>query len=158
VKVLGEVYFYHLTHSSVAQTLLSLLPRALQQNWRVEVRGVDPAAMDKLDQALWLGPEDGFLPHGLAGADGDALQPVLLTVGPTAGPFACLMAVDGAQVVIEEVQARTRTCILFDGHDEGAVTQARAQWRDLTGAGLAAKYWAQEGEKWVMKQERPAQS
>jgi DNA polymerase III subunit chi len=155
---MGDVYFYHLTTSPVEATLQSLLPRALQQGWRIEVRGTDRAAMEKLDLALWLQPEDGFLPHGLAGGDADADQPVLLTNGPAQGPFACLMATGGADVTAGEVAALARTCILFDGHDDAAVTQARAQWRDLTGAGLGAKYWAQDGGSWVMKQERAPQS
>jgi DNA polymerase-3 subunit chi len=44
--------------------------------------------------------------------------------------------------------------ILFDGSDTAAVAQARGQWRLLTGAGVGAKYWAQEGGRWVMKAEK----
>jgi DNA polymerase III subunit chi len=153
---MGEVYFYHLTDTPLERTLPSLLPRALAQGWRVEVRGVTPARMDWLDQALWLGAEEGFLPHGLAGGTQDALQPVLLTNAPAGPGFACLMAVDGADVSAEEAQVLDRTCILFDGNDEVAKAQARAQWRDLTGAGLGAKYWAQEDGAWVMKQAKAA--
>ena len=45
------------------------------------------------------------------------------------------------------------TAILFDGQDPAAVEAARSQWRDVTGAGLAAVYWAQEGGRWVKKHE-----
>jgi DNA polymerase-3 subunit chi len=154
---MGEVWFYHLTETPVEAALPRLLAQALAAGWRIEVRGTDPARMDLLDRALWLGPEDGFLPHGLAGGPHDALQPVLLTVAPArAEGCACLIALDGAGITAAEAAGRARTCILFDGADAAALNRAREQWRALTAAGLAAKYWAQEGGRWVMRQERSA--
>jgi DNA polymerase-3 subunit chi len=60
----------------------------------------------------------------------------------------CLMSVEGADVVADEVVALSRTCILFDGGDDAAVETARAQWRALTGAGLRAEYWSQAEGPW----------
>lgn len=130
-----------------------LLGKALGAGWAVELRGTDRAMMERLDQALWLGPEEAFLPHGLAGGDHDADQPVLLTVASGAAPRACLMAVSGADVSPDEVSASERVCILFDGHDGTAVQQARGQWKALTAAGCAAQYWSQESGRWEMKAE-----
>ena len=48
----------------------------------VLVRGTDAGRLDWLDQKLWAGGDDAFLPHGLAGGPHDALQPILLTSGP----------------------------------------------------------------------------
>ncbi|RMD93106.1 MAG: DNA polymerase III subunit chi [Alphaproteobacteria bacterium] len=151
---MGEVYFYHLTRSPLEAVLPMLLEKALAQGWRVAVRGTDPARMAWLDERLWLGPEEGFLPHGLAGGAHDAAQPVLLTVErdlPNAA--ACLMTVDGAEVAAEEVAGLSRVCILFDGADAGARARARAQWRALTGAGCKARYWSEESGRWQMKAE-----
>lgn len=162
---MGAAYFYMLTESTVAQTLLTLIGRAQGQGWQIELRGVDPGRMEALDLALWLGPDDSFLPHGLAGGAQDAAQPVLLTVSAAqAGDSlsrdslsrdsltrACLMTVDGAAVAPAEVVAAQRVCILFDGQDDAALAGARAQWKDLTAAGCAAQYWAQEAGRWVMK-------
>ncbi len=148
---MGAAYFYLLTESTVEQTLPSLIGRAQGQGWQIEVRGVDAGQMDKLDQALWLGAEDSFLAHGLAGGAHDDLQPVLLTTTPT--DRACIMCVDGAEVTPQQVQAAQRVCILFDGNDEVALAGARAQWKALTGAGCAAQYWAQDNGRWVMKAE-----
>jgi DNA polymerase III subunit chi len=148
---MGAAYFYLLTETSVEQTLPTLIARAQGQGWRIELRGTDPVRMAQLDAALWLGPEDGFLAHGLAGGPHDALQPVLLTTAPT--DRACVMCVDGAEVSHDQVQAAQRVCILFDGNDAEALTVARAQWKALTGAGCAAQYWAQDGGRWVMKAE-----
>ncbi|MCA0961082.1 DNA polymerase III subunit chi [Salipiger bermudensis] len=151
---MGAAYFYHLTQRPLEATLPLLLEKSLAAGWRVAVRGTDPGRIDWLDQRLWMGPEDGFLPHGQAGGKHDALQPVLLTVqeGLPNDP-ACLMAVDGAQVAPEEVNRLERVCILFDGHDGMALDAARGQWRTLTGAGCKAQYWSEESGRWEKKAE-----
>ncbi|MCB2115714.1 MAG: DNA polymerase III subunit chi [Rhodobacteraceae bacterium] len=151
---MGDVLFYHLTRSPLEVALSMLLAKSLQAGWRVAVRGRDAGRLDWLDQKLWAGPEEGFLPHGLAGGPHDALQPILLTTAAGA-PNApdCLMAVDGAEVTAGECGPLARVCILFDGNDEAAVAAARGQWKALTGAGLAAQYWSEEGGRWQKKAE-----
>lgn len=146
---MGAAYFYLLTENTVEQTLPTLIGRAQGQGWLIELRGTDPGRMAALDTALWLGADDSFLAHGLAGGAQDDLQPVLLTTGAT--DRACIMCVDGAGVTAEQVQAAQRVCILFDGHDDTALTGARVQWKALTDAGCAAQYWAQDQGRWVMK-------
>jgi len=148
---MGEAYFYHLTRAPLEQTLRVLLEKSLAQPWRVAVRGRTAEVLDRLDTQLWLG--DGFLPHGQAGGSQDADQPVLLTTGTAENTPDCLVSVEGADVAAEEVTALKRVMILFDGHDDGAVEAARAQWRTLTGAGVGAKYWSEETGSWKMKAE-----
>jgi DNA polymerase-3 subunit chi len=149
---MGAAFFYHLTERPLEATLPVLLSKALDAGWRVAVRGNDPALLDRLDRHLWLG--DGFLPHGVAGGDHDALQPVLLTTAAKASNEpSCLMCVGGAEVRPDEVQALERVCILFDGADPAAVEQARNQWKSLTAAGAEAQYWAEEDGRWVKKAE-----
>lgn len=151
---MGAAYFYHLTQKPLEATLPMLLGKALGAGWRVAVRGTEAARMDWLDQKLWLGPEEGFLPHGLAGGPHDAAQPVLLTVAhKAANDPQCLMTVDGAEVTPDEVQRLERVCILFDGNDPAAVDMARGQWRSLTGAGCSAQYWSEESGRWEKKAE-----
>ncbi|MEL6518639.1 MAG: DNA polymerase III subunit chi [Pseudomonadota bacterium] len=149
---MGAAYFYHLTRSPLEATLPMLLGKALGAGWRVAVRGVEDTRLDWLDEKLWLW--DGFLPHGRAGGEFDAEQPVLLTTDTeVANGAVCLMAVDGAVVAADEVAALERVCILFDGNDGDAVQAARDQWKALTGAGCAAQYWSQEGGGWEKKAE-----
>lgn len=151
---MGAAYFYHLTQSSVEHTLPMLLAKSRAQGWSVEVRGTDQAAMARLDQALWLGAPDAFLPHGLAGGPHDADQPILLTTQAGHMPDAeCVMSVHRADVSPEEVTARARVCVLFDGHDGDALAHARGQWKTLTAAGCSAQYWAQDGGRWEKKAE-----
>lgn len=155
---MGAAYFYHLTRAPLEVTLPMLLVKARGAGWRVLVRGSDPEQIAWLDQKLWLTPEDGFLPHGVAGGAHDADQPVLLSADApgvaAANDPACLMTVGGAPVTPDEVKRLQRVCVLFDGNDAQALDRARVQWKDLTTAGCAAQYWSEEGGKWEKKAER----
>lgn len=149
---MGEAFFYHLTASPMEDTVSMLLGKCLGAGWRVAVRGTRDETLARLDERLWTHPPDWFLPHGLAGGPHDADQPVLLTTGadrPNAA--ACVISIDGAEVAPDEVTALERVCILFDGHDNAALTQARGQWKALTSAGCGAQYWAQEDGRWTKK-------
>ncbi|MBE0412871.1 DNA polymerase III subunit chi [Yoonia sp.] len=150
---MGLAFFYHLTDSPLEATLPMLITKARAAGWRVLVRATDTDLLKRLDDVLWLGPEDGFLPHALAGGPNDADQPVLLGNVDATG-FACVMSVGGADVNVDEVNALERTCILFDGHDDAALARARGQWKSLTDAGCVAQYWAQENGRWLKKAEK----
>ena len=151
---MGAAYFYHLISASLEQTLPMLLEKSRGAGWTVEVRGRSEDAMNRLDTALWSGAPEAFLPHGVAGGDHDADQPILLTSGEAAANSpACVMSVHGAELNAQEVQDRERCCILFDGYDEEAVAHARTQWKALTDAGCSAQYWAQDDGRWVKKAE-----
>lgn len=149
---MAAAWFYHLTRSPVDTTLAMLLPKALGAGWRIAVRGTDRAALERLDERLWMG--EGFLPHGLAGGPHDAEQPVLLTTDATIpNGAACLMALDGAEVSVDEALGFERVCLLFEGADPSAVEAARGQWRRLTEGGVPAVYWSEESGSWAKKAE-----
>jgi len=135
--------------------LPQLIERARGAGWKVAVRGPDAVTLERLDKSMWMGAEEGFLPHGLAGGAHDALQPVLLCLPEQAATneAACLMAVGGVEVAQADVAGFERVCILFDGMDPEAVSTARGQWKTLTGARHAALYWAQEDGRWTKKAE-----
>ncbi len=146
--------FYHVTRNPLEVTLGNLLDRSLAQGWHVVVRGADAARLAMLDAALWQGPQQRFLPHGLAGGPQDADQPVLLTTRTDVPNGAVtLFSVDGAEVTAAEVQQMERVRILFDGNSDAAVQAARVQWKALTGAGCKAEYWSEESGKWEKKAE-----
>lgn len=152
---MGHALFYHLTRSSAEDLVRLLLGRALATGWRVAIRGGNPAALERLDERLWLEPEEGFLPHGMAGGPHDADQPVLLTTGGSlANGAQAILSLDGAPVEVEEVTRLQRAWIVFDGSDPAAVDHARGQWRSLTGAGAEAEYWSEESGRWAMKTAR----
>ncbi|MBW7921690.1 MAG: DNA polymerase III subunit chi [Rubellimicrobium sp.] len=151
---MSEVWFYHLTATPLDVALTRLLPLALSRGWRIELRGRDPARMAALDRALWLGPEEGFLAHGLAGGDDDARQPVLLTVAGQAAGNApqCVVTVDAAPLAMDEVPALARAITVFDANTPAELDHARNLWRAVRDAGLPAQYWAEDDGRWVKKQ------
>ncbi len=149
---MGAVYFYHLTQRPLEATLPLLLEKAQAQGWRIEVRGRDADRMAWLDEKLWLGAEEGFLAHGIAGGPHDAAQPILLSTSALPD-IACLMCIDGVAPTAQEVEALERACILFDGADARAVDQARGHWKSLTDAGCAAQYWSEADGRWQKKAE-----
>lgn len=153
---MGTAVFYHLIHAGIDDTLRMILSRAVAQGWRVFLRGTDAKALARLDEHLWLGPEDGFMAHGLAGGAHDAAQPVLLGQGAIGNAAQGLVLVDGADVSAEEAAPLERVWVLFDGADAAQVNGARGLWTRLTGAGMAAQYWSDEGGSWVKKTERSA--
>lgn len=147
--------FYHLTRSGLVDTLQTLLPRALAQGWRVMVRGTDRAALDRIDSRLWQEPEDGFLPHGIEGGPHDALQPVLLGLGPAVNSPQAVALIDGADPLGGE-DLLERLWVIFDGGDDAAVARARALWTALASTGMTLQYWSEESGRWAMKTERKA--
>jgi DNA polymerase III subunit chi len=148
----AEVLFYHLTGIPLEATLPDLLQRSLERGWRVVVRCGSEAGMASLDAILWTFSDASFLPHGTSAGPHPALQPIYLTLGSeTPNGATVLMLVDGARASPAEIAGFERTCVLFDGADEHAVAAARDDWRAVTGAGLAARYWAREHGRWVQK-------
>ena len=76
--------------------------------------------------------------------DGDAaMQPVLITVeegNPNAADI--VFYVGGAQPSDwTALDGLARVVLLFDGRDEGALSGARAAWRDARAAGHDVTYW-----------------
>lgn len=152
---MGHALFFHLTRSSAEDVVRLNVTRALGLGWRVVIRGSDRKALERLDERLWLHPEDSFLPHAMAGGAQDADQPVLLTQGAAIPNAArALLALDGAGVTVEEIAALERTWIVFDGSDPAAMETARAQWRDLTARGAEAEYWSEASGRWQMQTAR----
>ncbi|MGB0905626.1 MAG: DNA polymerase III subunit chi, partial [Mangrovicoccus sp.] len=118
---MGKALFYELTDSPVEAALALLLGKSLEAGLKVDLRSGDAGRLDWLDQKLWLGAEEGFLPHGMAGGPHDGLQPILLTADLSVrGDTSCLMSVYGAAVSDQELADLERCCILFDGYDEAA--------------------------------------
>lgn len=151
---MSEVYFYHLTRTSLEQTMFQLLDRSLQNTWRVLVRSGAPDQLARLDDVLWGGNNAQFLPHGVAGGEQDVDQPVLLTTDQgNANNAQALMLILGAQTTPDEVAAYERVSLIFNGNDPDALDSARSDWKTLTGAGVAAKYWSQESGRWEMRSE-----
>lgn len=149
---MAEVLFYHLTQSSMEQTLPDLLQKSLSRGWRVLVRSSDTQGLARLEERIWNFDTNSFVPHGIAGGDFDQDQPILLSGGEeNLNNADVLMLVDGARTTPVEVRSFDRVCLLFNGHDQQALDQARQDWKSLTEAGTPAHYWSQESGNWQKK-------
>jgi len=141
----SEVWFYHLERSSLIQVLGDLLEKTLNRGWRAMVRVRDPQLMSALDEQLWTGRPDSFLPHGRADADNAERQPVLLTTqADNQNGAQALFIVDGADM--GDLAGLDRCLVVFDGRDEAALARAREQWKQVKAAGQDASYWRQNEE------------
>ena len=139
---MAEISFYHLTRSTLEQTLPRLLEKALQGGARCVVMAGSPERVEALSAHLWTYDPNSFLPHGSA-RDGQApVQPVWLTdqdENPNAATM--LFLTDGARS--EKMADYARCFELFDGRDEAAVGTARERWKIYREAGHAVSYWQQ---------------
>ena len=70
--------------------------------------------------------------------------------GPVDPPFTVRFLVDRA--VPPDLAGLHRAVFVFDGNDDEAVMEARANWKSVKAAGLDATYWVQdERGRWVKK-------
>lgn len=145
-----DVLFYHLTDSKLEEALPSLLEKSVERGWKVVVQTRAEARRDFLDAHLWTFRDDSFLPHGTdAGEMADA-QPVLITVQDgNANGATVRFIVDGAEP--PPLDPYERVVFIFDGYDTEQLEGARAQWKQLKGAGHALTYWQQQEGRWVKK-------
>jgi DNA polymerase III subunit chi len=143
-------WFYHLTASSVLEAVPPLLEKSLGRGWHVEVISPKPERLAAFDAHLWSYRDDGWLPHGTHGAGKEQRQPILLSGEHSkANAPAALVLLDGAET--SDLTDIERVMVVFDGRDEAALTQARAQWRSLQAEGHLLSYWQQENGAWVKK-------
>lgn len=148
-----DIWFYHLENRPLEAVLPLLLERTIQRGWTAVVQAGGPERVAALDQALWTYSDDSFLPHGTA-ADGEPdSQPIYLTDGPEnpnrAAIRFCLDGVAVAPLLADGGAGYDRLVLLFDGRDERAVQDARAQWSGLKKAGHSLSYWQQtEDGRW----------
>ena len=151
---MAEIWFYHLTDSTLHAALPTLLEKSLERGWRAVVEVPDERLRDALDAHLWTFRNDSFLPHAADGADDVPLQdqPILLTAGPTNVNGAQVRFLGGGAMPEEGLDDYERIVLMFDGHDETQLGEARSAWKRLKADSHAVTYWQQaEGGRWVKK-------
>ena len=148
---MAEILFYHLQRRPLEDVLPGLLERCLERGWRATVQTGSQERAEALDAHLWTYRDDAFLPHGLAGGDAAAEQPVLLTsdTSNTNGAEVRFF-VDGAP--LGTLDGYRRIAILFDGNDPAAIDAARNWWKQFREDGHDATYWQQNANgRWEEK-------
>ena len=146
-----EVYFYHLERRTLEDVLPTLLERSLERGWRAAVQAASEERVEALDTLLWIYREESFLAHGTARDGQPGAHPIYLTSGgdnPNEAQVRFL--VDGAK--LEDAVPYDRVVYVFDGHDEDAVSQARAEWQKAKEQGFSVSYWQQNLQgRWQQK-------
>lgn len=148
---MAEVLFYHLTESRLEDAIPPLLEKSLERGWTVSVHLGSEERRAALDAHLWSYRDDSFLPHGGEHGTHAARQPVLLTLAAEAANGSSVRFVaDGAG--IPALDGVDRLVLMFDGHDQGQLETARAQWKILQSDGHALTYWQQtQDRRWEKK-------
>ena len=146
-----EILFYHLTESTLEDALPPLLERSLDRGWKVVVEAGNEERVASLNAHLWTYKEDGFLPHGAATDAHPEEQPVYLSTD-AANPNAANVRfhVDGS--LPANTEGYTRVVMMFDGHNNTEVSDARTAWKRLKGEGHDLTYWQQnQDRRWEKK-------
>jgi len=145
-----EILFYHLELHPLERVLPVLIEKSLERGWRVVVEASSPERVQRLDQALWTYRDDSFLPHGVAGGEDDADQPVILTT-ERGNPNAADVRFYIDRAVPDGKGAYQRLVFMFDGHDPDAVSEARTAWKALRDDNELT-YWQQDANgRWQKK-------
>jgi DNA polymerase III subunit chi len=144
-----EIRFYHLQRRKPEEALPGLLEEAWRRGVKVVVEAPAREWIEALDERLWTYSDESFLPHGLARDGEPETQPILLTTGddnPNGARLRILLSgARAAPILAGQPTAYERIVILFDGANEEARAEARAQWAELRAAGHQPSYW-REGE------------
>ena len=148
---MSEVFFYHLTKTTLEIALPKILERALSEKWSIEIRTSANTNLDEISNAIWRGPEESFLPHCLE--DHEDLQdyPIVLCKSPLKDWRDCLIVVDQADLKENEVKNYKRVCLIFDAKIEVELSKARKSWKKLSEEGIKTTYWAEDKGRWVKK-------
>ena len=138
-----DIGFYHCTRAPAAEVAVRLAAKAHGSGQRLLVVG-EADALAALDRALWVAEPESFLPHGLAGGEHDAEQPILLATEAAAVPAngaRLMMLLESGLPPTFDAYERL-LCLFNDGSP--AHGRARADWKALSGRdGLVLSYWQQ---------------
>ena len=148
---MSEVFFYHLTETTLEIGRPKIIERALSEKWSIEIRTSANTNLDEISNAIWRGPEESFLPHCLE--DHEDLQdyPIVLCKSPLKDWRDCLIVVGQADVKENEVKNYKRICLIFDAKIEVELSKARKSWKKFSEEGINTIYWAEDKGRWVKK-------
>ncbi len=148
---MAEVLFYHLETRPLEAVMPLLLEKTLERGWRAIVEVGSRERAEAIDAHLWTWRDDSFLPHGLAGDDMDAHQPILITTGQD-NPNGAAVRFFADRAVPQSGEGYERLVYLFSAHDPDAVAEARLAYKALRDEGNDVTYWQQDANgRWVKK-------
>lgn len=142
-----QVDFYHLTVTPLERALPSIAQRVVAGGGRLLIVSDDEAQRGAIDRLLWAYAPESFLPHGQAGGEDDAGQPILIAAGAddAANAATNIALIDG-----EWRDTALQFDRAFHFFDADRIQQARVAWKGLADRdGVERRYWKQDdGGKW----------
>ena len=147
----AEILFYHLTRQPLDAVLPPLVEKSLGRGWKVVIQSGNPERIPALDALLWTYDDASFLPHAVASEAGPD-EPVVIAAGATNPNAAAIRFLVERAPLPDDIATYERVVIMFDGHDDEAVAEARDHWKTVKGMGLAGTYWQQDDDgRWNKK-------
>ncbi|MCX2696074.1 DNA polymerase III subunit chi [Ochrobactrum chromiisoli] len=148
---MAEILFYHLTESTLDEALPGLVERSITRGWRVVIQAVTEERRDALDSLLWTFSDTSFVAHGTDHEPLAEHQPVLLTTSQANLNGATVrFLVEGA--ALEDASPYDRLVVMFDGHNQEQLENARAQWKTFKMGNHDLTYWQQTTDRrWERK-------
>ena len=143
-----DVAFYRCTREGPVAVLGKLAEKIAATGHRAIVQADDAALREDIDRQLWTADAASFIPHGQAGGDHDADQPILI-----APDFS---DANGARIAVA-MSSRLpgldagyeRILYIFDAGDEDSLNAARKHWKALSGReDVTPVYWKQVERGW----------
>ena len=141
-----DILFYHLQNQPLEAVLPNLVEKSRERGWQAAIQAASEERLQALDDHLWTFRDDSFLPHGRAGAAGEADQPILIAPAPDAANGARHIALaDG--IWRDEALGFDRAFHFFD---DATIAAARAAWKALAGRDdIARNFWKQDDGRWT---------
>jgi DNA polymerase-3 subunit chi len=141
-----QVDFYHLTVTPLDRALPQIAEKVLASGRRLLIVSDDEAQRDAIDRLLWTYSPESFLPHGQAGGDDDAAQPILIAADAA-------RINEAANVALIDGQWRDEALSFdraFHFFDVDRIVEARAAWKALADRDdVERRYWKQnDAGKW----------
>ncbi|MCZ2203783.1 DNA polymerase III subunit chi [Bartonella sp. A05] len=137
-----DILFYHLTQSSLEDTLPVLVERALARFGRVTIQCLTKEQCNAIDARLWVYADEAFIGHGTECDKYPNLQPVFLTTGqenPNNSKVRFL--IEGA--ICSDINMYQRLVVMFDGRNNAHLDLIRAQWKAYKAENHNLIYWQQ---------------
>jgi len=145
-----EIRFYHMQRMTLDAALPRLLERALDRPMRAVVMAASKERVEALCGQLWTYDDRSFLPHSSEADGHPEHQPIWVTErdeNPNGAQV--LFLTDGMRS--DNLGLFELVCVLFNGRDEAAVAQARADWKVFRDIGHSVTYWQQTDRGWEQK-------
>ncbi len=139
---MADIFFYHLTSTSLDHALPKLLEKALQGGFRSLVRVAEPQEAERLCGWLWNYNLDSFLPHGTAKDGFSGQQPIFITADDE-NPNSANLLVTTCGALPAMLEGYQRILDIFNGEDAALVEGARNRWKQYLAEGHTLTYFRQ---------------